>query len=77
MLPPIWSNNMRPSIEDVWRRIEGEAGNPFHAAVADKLRRFIYSSGNSLAPAEAYLAFRDRPAGPEAMLRKRGLLEPA
>ncbi|CAG1018983.1 partial peptidyl-dipeptidase Dcp, partial [Burkholderiaceae bacterium] len=54
-----------------------EAGNPFDAAVADKLRRFIYSTGNSVEPSQAYLAFRGRPAGPQAMLRKKGLLEPA
>jgi peptidyl-dipeptidase Dcp len=36
-----------------------EAGNPFDAAVAARLRRFIYSSGNSIEPSEAYRAFRD------------------
>ncbi|HEY0858476.1 MAG TPA: M3 family metallopeptidase [Albitalea sp.] len=54
-----------------------EAGDPFDAAVADKLRRFIYSTGNSVEPSQAYLAFRGKPAGPQAMLKKKGLLEPA
>jgi len=51
-----------------------EAGDPFDAAVAARLRRFIYSSGNSLDPAEAYRAFRGR--GPVAlpMLLQRGLV---
>ena len=51
-----------------------EAGNPFDAAVAARLRRFIYGSGNSLDPAEAYRAFRGR--GPLAlpMLLQRGLV---
>ncbi len=53
-----------------------EAGDPFDPAVARRLARFIYSSGNSIEPGEAYRAFRGRPATPEPMLRQRGLLEP-
>ena len=53
-----------------------EAGDPFDPVVAGRLARFIYSSGNSIEPGEAYLAFRGRAAGPEPMLRQRGLLEP-
>ncbi|MEO8311996.1 MAG: M3 family metallopeptidase [Caldimonas sp.] len=54
-----------------------EAGDPFDPATALRLARFIYSSGNSIEPGEAYRAFRGHAAGPEAMLRQRGLLEPA
>jgi peptidyl-dipeptidase Dcp len=54
-----------------------EAGDPFDPVVARRLARFIYSSGNSIEPGEAYRAFRGRAAGPEPMLRQRGLLEPA
>jgi len=53
-----------------------EAGDPFDPAVASRLARFIYSSGNSIEPGEAYRSFRGRPAAPEPMLRQRGLLEP-
>ena len=49
---------------------------PFDAEVARRLARFIYSSGNSIEPGEAYRAFRGRAAGPEPMLRQRGLSEP-
>jgi peptidyl-dipeptidase Dcp len=52
-----------------------EAGNPFDPAVAQRLRRFIYSSGNSLQPAQAYEAFRGRGPTVEPMLRKKGLIE--
>ena len=52
-----------------------EAGNPFDAAVAQRLLRFIYSSGNSIEPGAAYRAFRGRPATPEPMLKQRGLVE--
>jgi len=50
-----------------------EAGNPFDAAVAARLRRFIYSSGNSIEPSEAYRAFRGRAPTVEPMLKGRGL----
>ena len=52
-----------------------EAGDPFDPAVARRLARFIYSSGNSIEPGEAYRSFRGRAAAPEPMLRQRGLLE--
>ncbi|MBC7956855.1 MAG: M3 family metallopeptidase [Cytophagales bacterium] len=51
-----------------------EAGSPFDASVAQRLRQFIYSSGNSREPREAYRAFRGRDPSVEPMLRERGLL---
>lgn len=53
-----------------------EAGNPFDAKVAQRLREFIYSSGNSREPREAYRAFRGRDPVVQPMLRERGLLDP-
>jgi len=52
-----------------------EAGDPFDAAVAERVRRWIYSSGNSVEPGAAYEAFRGRAARIEPMLRERGLIE--
>jgi peptidyl-dipeptidase Dcp len=52
-----------------------EAGSPFDPQVAQALRRFIYSSGNSLPPALAFERFRGRAPQVDPMLRKRGLLE--
>jgi peptidyl-dipeptidase Dcp len=52
-----------------------EAGSPFDPAVADRLRRYIYGSGNSLEPGAAYRAFRGRDAAVTPLLEKRGLLE--
>ena len=52
-----------------------EAGNPFDAAVAKRLARFIYSAGNSIEPGAAYRAFRGRAASPQPMLKQRGLVE--
>jgi peptidyl-dipeptidase Dcp len=53
-----------------------EAGSPFDTAVAGRLLRHIYASGNSVAPADAFKAFRGRGPTVEPLLKKRGLLEP-
>ncbi|MDQ6628066.1 MAG: M3 family metallopeptidase [Pseudomonadota bacterium] len=52
-----------------------EAGNAFDPAVAERLLRFIYASGNSLEPSAAYRSFRGRGPVPEPMLKGRGLIE--
>jgi len=54
-----------------------EAGDPFDAAVAARLKRHVYSAGDSVDPAATYVAFRGRAARLEPMLAQRGLLEPA
>ena len=55
-----------------------EAGDPFDAAVAERLQRHIYAAGDSVEPGATYRAFRGRAAEIEPMLKKRGLLaEPA
>ncbi len=51
-----------------------EAGDPFDVATAQRLRKFIYSSGNTIEPTEAYRAFRGRAPSVTPMLKKRGLL---
>jgi peptidyl-dipeptidase Dcp len=52
-----------------------DAGDIFDKAVAKRLLDDIYSSGGSVDPEEAYIAFRGRPPAPDALLRRRGLLE--
>jgi peptidyl-dipeptidase Dcp len=52
-----------------------EAGDPFDGEVAARLKRYIYSSGNSLEPGAAFAAFRGRAPVVEPLLRKRGLIE--
>jgi peptidyl-dipeptidase Dcp len=54
-----------------------EAGSPFDAAVAARLKRHIYSAGNSVEPAATYRAFRGRDASVQPLLRKRGLIDDA
>ena len=51
-----------------------EAGDPFDAATAQRLLKYIYSAGNTQDPAAAYRAFRGRDPRVEPMLQKRGLL---
>ncbi len=52
-----------------------EAGNIFDPATAKRLLDDIYSSGGSVDPEDAYVAFRGREPEPDALLRRRGLLE--
>jgi peptidyl-dipeptidase Dcp len=51
-----------------------EAGSPFDATVAARLREFIYASGNSIEPSAAYRAFRGREPVVQPMLKQRGLV---
>ncbi|MDX3806457.1 MAG: M3 family metallopeptidase [Bosea sp. (in: a-proteobacteria)] len=50
-----------------------ETGDVFSAAVAEKLKRYIYSAGDTRDAAEAYTLFRGRLPTPDALLEKRGL----
>ena len=54
-----------------------ETGDIFDPATAKRLRDTIYAAGGSRDPADAYKAFRGRLPSPDALLRKRGLAEPA
>lgn len=50
-----------------------EVGDPFDPTTAQRLLSTIYSTGNTVNPAEAYRAFRGRGPRIEPMLQKRGL----
>jgi peptidyl-dipeptidase Dcp len=52
-----------------------EAGDIFDPATAKRLRDDIYSTGGSVDPEAAYVAFRGREPETDALLRRRGLLE--
>jgi peptidyl-dipeptidase Dcp len=52
-----------------------EAGDPFDREVAQRLQRYIYSSGNSIEPTRAFESFRGRPPVVDPMLKKKGLVE--
>ena len=49
-----------------------EGGGPYDKRVSERLRKHIFTVGNTLDPAEGYRAFRGRDARVEALMRTRG-----
>jgi peptidyl-dipeptidase Dcp len=68
----LWSETLDADGFDAFR----EAGDIFDAPTAQKLYEYVYSAGNARDPEDAYANFRGRAPTPEALLRKRGLVEP-
>jgi peptidyl-dipeptidase Dcp len=54
-----------------------EGKGAYDRAVAKRLRQHVFSTGNTVDPADGYRAFRGREAGIGALMRKRGFPEPA
>jgi peptidyl-dipeptidase Dcp len=51
-----------------------EGKGPYDRAVAERLRKYIFSVGNTVDPAEGYRAFRGRDPKIDALMKKRGFL---
>lgn len=49
-----------------------EGGGPYDKKVAERLRKYIFSVGNTIDPAEGYRSFRGRDPKVEALMKKRG-----
>jgi peptidyl-dipeptidase Dcp len=49
-----------------------EGGGPYDRKVADRLRKNVFSVGNTIDPAEGYRKFRGRDPKVEALMKKRG-----
>jgi peptidyl-dipeptidase Dcp len=49
-----------------------EAKGPYDQKVAERLRKYVFSAGNTVDPAEAYRSFRGREPRVEALMKKRG-----
>ena len=49
-----------------------DVGDPYDKTVAARLRRHIFSVGNTVDPAEGYRAYRGRDLRVDALMRKRG-----
>jgi peptidyl-dipeptidase Dcp len=49
-----------------------EAGGPYDQKVAERLRKNVFSVGNTIDPADAYRAFRGRDPKIDALMKKRG-----
>jgi peptidyl-dipeptidase Dcp len=65
----LWSDTLSA---DAWEAFV-EAGGPYDKAVAKRLRDNVFSTGNTIDPAEDYRNFRGRDPGIAALMRKRGL----
>jgi peptidyl-dipeptidase Dcp len=68
----LWADTLTA---DAWEAFT-EAEGPWDAAVAERLRRHIFSAGNTVDPEEGYRAFRSRDATIDALMRKRGFASP-
>lgn len=51
-----------------------EAGGPYDKTVAGKLKKNVFSTGNTMDPADEYRLFRGRDPKTEALMRKRGFV---
>jgi len=69
----LWSDKL---VADTWEAFM-EAGGPWDAAIATRLREKVLSAGNTVDPDEGYRAFRGRDASVEPLLRQRGFPVPA
>lgn len=49
-----------------------EGGGPYDKKVAERLRKYIFSVGNTIDPADGYRSFRGRDPKVEALMKKRG-----
>jgi peptidyl-dipeptidase Dcp len=54
-----------------------EGKGPYDKAVAARLKKYVFSVGDTVDPAEGYRAFRGKDAGSGALMRKRGFPETA
>jgi peptidyl-dipeptidase Dcp len=51
-----------------------EGKGPYDRAVAERLRKYVFSVGNTADPAEGYRAFRGRDPKIDALMKKRGFV---
>jgi peptidyl-dipeptidase Dcp len=64
----LWSDTLSSDAYEAFT----EAGGPYDHAVAERLRRNVFSTGDTVDPADAYRAFRGKDPGIDALMRKRG-----
>src|SRR6266545_5732455 len=64
----LWSDVLTADAYGVF----AEGGGPYDHKIAERLRKYIFSVGNTVDPAEAYRSFRGRDPRVEALMKKRG-----
>jgi peptidyl-dipeptidase Dcp len=67
----MWSDVLTADAYDAFT----EGGGPYDKTVAERLRKNIFSVGNTIDPAVAFRAFRGRDAKSEALMKKRGFVK--
>ena len=64
----LWSDTLTADAYEAFTEGKG----PYDKAVADRLRKHVFSVGDTVDPAEGYRAFRGREPDAGALMRKRG-----
>jgi peptidyl-dipeptidase Dcp len=64
----LWSDTLASDAFEAFT----EAKGPYDHAVAEKLRKNVFSVGDTIDPADGYRGFRGRDPGSDALMRKRG-----
>ncbi|HZI02436.1 MAG TPA: M3 family metallopeptidase, partial [Archangium sp.] len=68
----LWSDTLTADAFEAFT----EAKGAYDRTVAERLRKNIFSVGNTVDPAEGYRSFRGKDAGIDALMRKRGFPVP-
>jgi peptidyl-dipeptidase Dcp len=69
----LWSDTLTADAYEAFTEGKG----PYDRDVAERLRKNVFSVGNTIDPAEGYRAFRGKDAGIDALMRKRGFPVPS
>ena len=69
----LWSDTLSADAYEAFT----EAGGPWDKTVAERLRKNVFATGNTVDPAVAYRAFRGRDPGIAALMRRRGFPVPS
>jgi peptidyl-dipeptidase Dcp len=66
----LWSDTLTADAYNAFTEGKG----PYDPSVAERLRKHVFSVGNTVDPADGYRAFRGKDAGTDALMRKRGFV---
>jgi peptidyl-dipeptidase Dcp len=64
----LWSDSLTADAYEAFT----EAKGPYDPVVAARLRKYVFTVGDTIDPAEGYRGFRGRDVDPGALMRKRG-----
>jgi peptidyl-dipeptidase Dcp len=69
----LWSDTLTADAYNAFT----EAKGPYDPSVAERLRKNVFSVGDTIDPADGYRAFRGKDAGTDALMKKRGFAKAA